>query len=454
MMPQVVARHDTVHVIWEQTLQDSKISYLQSTDNGETWGNVINLNEPGYIYCNYANLALTDNDIWVSWADNGNESIALTSSTNGSSWSSPIYKFTFDSQRFEYLSMSASVDTIFFAYKSQIRDSLGLAPYRFLRTPDGGHTWSNLFTIGYTHSGILSMELNHCQGDLLITVASAPDTALSGYHIIGYASSNSGQTWSDTMWISPRQWYTAQQPCLSCNNSSGQIAVGYMDYRYQQYAFYGDIFIRLSDPDPHQWGYEAQASNNHTAVSPAISFSETTICAVWSDRQYNAMGYDQLTFNRSYNMGESWEGEERLTNTPDNSWDPDIFYYDGKVYLVWYEELSGSSHGSDIYFMKYTPDSSDIIGTDTPIPSPFQISANPNPFNSAVSINIKADQPGTLNISDLLGRFVTELNFPKGASTIKWDATDKVGKAIRSGAYFLKPKGGSYRDIIKVMYLK
>jgi flagellar hook assembly protein FlgD len=46
------------------------------------------------------------------------------------------------------------------------------------------------------------------------------------------------------------------------------------------------------------------------------------------------------------------------------------------------------------------------------------------------------------------------MQFSKGTSTIKWDASDKNGKTLPSGAYFIKQKGGSYKDIIKVMYLK
>lgn len=97
--PQVVARHDTVHVVWEQTLGNlAQISYVRSIDNGNTWGNIINLTETGH-YGQYARLIVNNDKIWVSWLDNNLESIAIMSSTNGDSWNPPIYKYTIDSQR-------------------------------------------------------------------------------------------------------------------------------------------------------------------------------------------------------------------------------------------------------------------------------------------------------------------------------------------------------------------
>jgi hypothetical protein len=450
MMPQVVARHDTVHVVWEYDVNEAQICYIRSTDNGITWGNIINLTQSGHRGY-YPILTVTDSALWVSWLDNNSVSIAITSSTNGGIWGTPLYKYTIDSERWGGLCMAASGDTIFLTYMAWTRDSTGLRPFKFLRSPDGGYTWSNLVTIGHSFYDILGVRLAYGNGYLVLAASLAPGDG--GYHILGYTSSDFGQTWSDTIWLSPQIAATAQQPCIAHNSITGQFAVGYMDYRYQQYAFYGDIFIRLSVADPYQWDFETQATDEHMAKYPSISYYDNHIAVVWSDRKYLSTGYDEIFFNSSTDGGLTWVGAERLTFTPSWSFYPWIYGDSNVQHLVWYEN-DDSAHTRDIYYMKYTRDSSDIIKTDTPIPSSFQISAYPNPFNSTLSISITAEQQGTLNISDILGRFVTELNFPKGASTLKWDATDKDGKVIRSGAYFLKPKGGSYKDIIKVMYLK
>jgi hypothetical protein len=452
--PQMVVRNDTVHVMWSQTLTTGQISYMRSTDNGETWGNIINLPQSGHVG-HYPSMAITDSAIWICWLDNNLESFAITSTVNGENWTPPIYKYTIDSQRWSCNRMTAIGDTVFLIYLADTRDSTGLRPFKFLRSPDGGHTWSNLMTFAHLqeNAGLSRLTFSSCGGCLFFVLDPNIDSLSGGYHITGYTSYDKGNHWSVPLLISPAQQAWAILPCLSCNQETGQFAVGYMDYRYQQYAFYGDIFTRLLESDPYQLGYESQVTNEHKARYPSISFQGDQLIVVWSDGKYFSTGDDEIFFNSSSNGGITWNGVQRLTETPGTSANPWVFIDSNFYHVVWWE-YDYVDHTSDIYYMKYTPDSSDIINTDTPIPTTFKISAYPNPFNSTLSINITADQPGILNISDILGRFVTELNFPKGASTLKWDATDKDGKIIRSGAYFLKPKGGSSKDIVKVMYLK
>jgi hypothetical protein len=441
--------------MWSQALSAGQISYIRSTDNGLTWGNIINLTETGH-FGQYAHLIVNPNKIWISWMDNNLESIAIISSTNGDSWSAPIYKYTVDSQRWQSLGMTVNNDTIFIVYIATTRDSTGLKPFKALKSNDGGLTWSNLITFAHLQENvsISSQVLNYCCGNLIFALDPNIDSLGGGPHIVGYVSYDNGDHWSEPVLISPAQQAWALLPYPSCNQATTQLATGYMDYRYQVYAFYGDIFIRLLESDPQQLSYETQATNNHTAVSPSIYFYNTELGVVWADKRYSDLERDQLIFNRSTDAGISWSGETRLTETVNNSWDPNIYYNNRQILLTWREELSGTSHGRDLYFMKYTPDSSEILNTNNPKPSSFLLSAYPNPFNNTLSISINSENTGSIYISNILGRFINELKYPKGVSTIKWDATDKNGKALPSGAYFIKNKGGGYKDVLKVMYLK
>jgi hypothetical protein len=214
--PQVVARNDTVHIICEQAA--GAISYLRSTDNGETWSDIIDINEPGH-FGNNACFAIDSNSLWVSWMDNNSESIAITSSTNGEFWGRPIYKYTIDSQRWGGLCMAIKYDSIFIAYLATTPDSTGLLPYKFLQSPDGGHSWSNLFTINHLiqNGSVQRQLLNYCNGILLFISATQVDSLGEGPHIVGYLSYNNGIQWSAPILISPAQWHYAQWPCVSCN---------------------------------------------------------------------------------------------------------------------------------------------------------------------------------------------------------------------------------------------
>jgi hypothetical protein len=453
--PQVVARNDTVHVAWRQGGGvESKISYIRSADNGDSWGTIIDLTESGHSG-SFPNLVKTDERIWVGWKDD-NGAIALRSSQNGSAWNPPIYKYTIDSQRFTFLCIDASGDTLFVAYKTSLTDSTGLEPYRFLRSPDGGLTWSNLINIGHVpNNAAVSKEvISYCNGNLMLATDHNIDSLGGGVHITGYMSYDNGDHWSEPTLISPLQQAWSLLPSLSCNQNTFQMAIGYKDYRYQQYPFYGDIFIKSSTSDTTQWGEELQITNNHTAKQPSISFLGNSLVCVWMDRTYFSTGNDEIFFNSSNDGGVTWNGIQRLTNTPAMSTYPWVYNTNDMIHIVWYEDDTVGINSCDIYYMKYTPDSSDIINIDTPIPSSFQISAYPNPFNSTLSISIKAEEMGSIYITDILGRFVTKLKYSKGVSNLKWGAIDKDGKALPSGAYFIKNKGGSYNDMLKVMYLK
>ncbi len=253
--PQVVARHDTVHVVWEQTLGNlAQISYMRSTDNGLTWGNIINLTESAH-FGQYAHLIINDSKIWVSWMDNNLESIAMIASTNGDTWGQPIYKFTIDSQRWQSIGITTNLDTIYIVYIATTRDSTGLKPFKFLRSNDGGLTWSNPVVFAHLaeNASIYGHVLNYCGGNLIFVLDPGIDSLGGGQHIVGYLSNDNGDHWAEPILISPVQQEWALLPCISCNQTTYQLAVGYMDYRYQQYAFYGDIFIGISGDSASQW---------------------------------------------------------------------------------------------------------------------------------------------------------------------------------------------------------
>jgi len=450
--PQVVVRNDTVHVAWQQA--GGAVSYIRSTDNGYSWDTLIDLTEAGHTG-SFPNLVITNEKIWVGWMDN-NGAIALRSSPNGGAWNAPIYKYTVDSQRFTFLCLAVNADTIFISYMSFIDDSTGLMPFKFLRSPDGGQTWNNLITFAHLqqNAALTGHVLSFCGGNLIFVCDPDIDSLGGGPHITGYVSYDIGDHWTGPILISPAQQAWALLPSLSCNHDNYQLALGYKDYRYQQYPFYGDIFAKLSESDPNQWGEESQVTNNHMAKQPSISFSGNSLVCVWMDRTYFPAGDDEIFFNSSSDAGITWNGVQRLTNTPATSAYPCIYNNNDTIHVVWYEDDINGNQSLDIYYMKYTPDTSDIVDDENTKPSSFNLSAYPNPFNSTLLINIDAEESGSIYISDILGRFISELKYPKGVSSLKWLATDKSGKALPSGAYFIKNKGGGYNNVLKVMYLK
>lgn len=454
--PQVIARNDTVHVVWFRLSLDD-VSYMRSTDGGYTWGDLIVLSEPDH-QALYADLSLSDNGLLVSWQDDGpnnEETIAIRTSLDGSVWDDPIYVFTDNMNHFIRPASHVKGDSIFLAYGSQRPDTSGEEPIRFYYSYDYGVSWSDEVSIGYAPLGDpQDLLVKYCNGNLIVVWAGFVDTVHSGYHVIGYSSTDAGQSWSDSVWISPNSPYSAQHPCIACNEETGQIAVGYMDYRYQEYAFHGDIFIAISDDGGLTWPLEVMATENHAAWDPSIDFLGDTLVAVWSDRQFNEEGQHEIMFNRSNDGGMSWEGEYRLTYAMGQSYSPWISMDSSELFTVWWENGRESGYEAEIYFKKYTPDPTGVSAEEPISPSRFKLAAYPNPFNSNLSITIQSENRGELSIYDILGRIITEIEYISGSSRIQWDATDESGRNISTGIYLISPKGGDLRDAQKVIYLR
>lgn len=456
--PQVIARNDTVHVVWFQMVSNNigHVSYIRSTDGGQSWGSIINLNASGH-NGSYSNLNLAERGLLVSWFDNDTlqdiTSIGIRKSINGATWSAPSYVWTDNPNHFGNPVSAVKGDSIFLVYYSNRNDSTGLLPIRSMHSYNYGQTWSDEVTVGHPITTEQRIVLNYCGGILLAASACVPDSSHFGQlYIIGYRSTDAGRTWSDTIWISPYILYVAQNLCLSCNKATYQFIAGYMHDRYSIYAFHGDIFATISYDGGITWPNEYQATNNHTAWWPSVDYIGDTIVTCWSDMRYYSERWHEIVFNRSNNGGLSWQGEQRITNTPDESYDPWISFDNGKIHVAWREEVGGQE--SEIFYKNYTPDSTDAIeepGLSSP--SNFCLSAYPNPFNSTVAITISSNEPGILDIYDIQGRIVRQYPFEKGNQKIVWDAKATNSQPLTSGIYFIGRKG-EVKNTIKVVYMK
>jgi len=449
--PQVVARNDTVHVVWNQ--MGYYTSYIRSTDGGVTWDSLINLTEEGHIGI-YPDLSLSNNGLFVSWQDRDIfYTIGYSASEDGSTWSSPEYIYTDNLDDVFLPASSVKGDSIFITYWSLANDSTGMKPLRFLSSYDYGNIWNDEVTIGYPYSSQQVFLLKYCNGVLISVRAGGVENSNEYWHVVGHRSVDAGQTWSDMFWISPEDEILAQAPCFACNDETGGIAVGYLDHRYQEYAFHGDIFIAISTDGGQTWPREVQATFSHTAQSSDIDFISDTLIAVWSDRLYYEEGDHDIFYNRSNNGGLNWEYEERLINTPGLSTDPWTIAESGKVHLVWRDEDEG--YLSDIYYKNHTSDTTIIVRDEANIPESLELSAYPSPFNSSLSINIESLSAGTLQVYDILGRVVREYDYVRGKNLISWDACDNEGKPVSSGVYFIKQKGINPEiNIQKVVFLQ
>lgn len=449
--PQVIAQNDTIHVVW-QTDIGGYISYIRSSDGGETWDSLINISEEGHTVSR-VDFSLGENGLFVSWEDSDPLiMIAYSMSVDGSEWTPPTYLPT---DHIDDIFVPASAvlgDSIFIAYFSLERDSTGNKPIQFFSSYDYGQTWNDEVTVSYQYSTQQELILTRCGTNLLLAKSGFVDSLHSGYHIVGYRSDDGGQSWSDLIWISPEHWYSAQDFCTGCNDETGQLAVGYMDYRYQEYAFFGDIFVAISNDGGLTWPREVRSTQYPTATAPEVDFGGDTLVVVWSDRRFGSPDPREIFYNRSNDLGMTWIGEDRLTNDLYFSSEPWISFGDAKVHVVW--RNSDEFNGNDIYYKRFTPETTSIRDVDIQIPEDIILKTYPNPFNSSLKIMIEVNSSGVLGIYNILGELIKEYSYEESISGITWDAVDGDGKPVSAGVYFIKAKDGNNHITRKLVYLK
>ena len=94
------------------------------------------------------------------------------------------------------------------------------------------------------------------------------------------------------------------------------------------------------------------------------------------------------------------------------------------------------------------------------VPEAFALHQNyPNPFNPTTTINydIPESQIVSIMIYDVMGREVRTLinEFQEvGYRTIRWDATDNLGRSVSAGMYIYTIQAGDFRQVRKMVLLK
>ena len=94
------------------------------------------------------------------------------------------------------------------------------------------------------------------------------------------------------------------------------------------------------------------------------------------------------------------------------------------------------------------------------VPEAFALHQNyPNPFNPTTTINydMPESQIVSIMIYDVMGREVRTLinEFQEvGYRTIRWDATDNLGRSVSAGMYIYTIQAGDFRQVRKMVLLK
>lgn len=215
--------------------------------------------------------------------------------------------------------------------------------------------------------------------------------------------------------------------------------------------------LRINDDDPGdawQWfGTMSVAPNGR-------------IDAVWLDtRDYPGTYLSSLYYSNSFDGGQHWSANERLSDTfdPHIGWPQqnkmgDYFHMisdNSGAHLAWAATFNGEE---DVY---YGHIALDVVATDqVRADAPARLFQNsPNPFRERTAISYQVEAPGRvgIHIYNQMGQRVRTLSDrPHGAGnyTVQWDGRDEGESMLPGGVYYCEMwyenRGAAYRSMILV----
>jgi hypothetical protein len=400
LLPNFCRVGDTLHYIFtgEYDGEGPHVLYRQSTDLGNTWGQIRSISNP-LNWTRYASISHVSNNIVC----------LFTAGVNNTPYD----------------------DTIFI---------------KGVRSVDGGRTWSQPYRIWPEVNATYNMTLLQCNGRLHLIFGMPGPHALETAYI---NSDDEGLTWSDPIIISPIDPFAGQWPQANID-STGLLAVSWFDYKYGGGGggFYGDILMNISTDNGDTWTGEHRITYEQTSLTSAVVVDNPNIYVAYEDIREESRG--DIYFRWSSDVGGSWADEERVTNTEYlKSCSPALAISDHEglklIHLVWAQELAANGHVALFYEKEEVPTaiSEDPIKS---IPTQLSLFAYPNPFNSATTITLTGAEQAEIGIYDITGRLITTLYAVGGRAL--WDAS-----GCSSGLYFAR-LAGEKATTIKLVLVK
>jgi len=213
-------------------------------------------------------------------------------------------------------------------------------------------------------------------------------------------------------------------------------------------------FIALNTDSSYCWDYIFYNMYHHTGYSPDMILLEDNsyvVCAI-SDTNYylrdvylaKFVGNAELVWSREYNvLGlEGFYLNVRSTR-------------DGGFVMSGLTGVSDGPAGQSIFLIK--TDSLGYTDIEEPLidkPEQIQVSAYPNPFNSAVKIDFSGighNYINSMRIFNIKGKIIYSKTINKrDNSFILWEPS----VADVSGVYFIELQNGNNSFTIKALYLK
>lgn len=276
--PITVVNHDEskVNVVWSDRRDGNyEIYFNYSTDKGMSWSTDAMLSH-SQSYAWFPAISVLDQRVSVVWSDYrfGNwEIYFLQSSNGGASWGSE-QRLTANGSISTTPSIAIDSTGIYVVWCDS--DSDGIYKIYFIRSTNGGSTWSTETTL-INSSG--DTRFPHILANNSVLHLIWEDWRSGNAEIYYSRSTNSGVSWSSGVPLSPLDDIASSYPSVAVKGTN--LYVVWDDIRYGS----SEIFIRRSLDNGINWQPETEVTqqDGYDSWLPNIAATDSTVQVFWQD---------------------------------------------------------------------------------------------------------------------------------------------------------------------------
>ncbi|MBS4060702.1 MAG: carboxypeptidase regulatory-like domain-containing protein [Bacteroidetes bacterium] len=337
----LAADGNSLYLAWNQW---GDIMFRRSENDGLNWGNKLTLYSGIDYGANYPVVAASQGKVFIAYYRNtsGNSQIFMVRSTNNGQTFGNEIQVTNAIRGALVPQIAASGDTVVIAYEDR---DIGYKYQIFVTvSTNAGQTWSAPMQITNTTAGARWCNIALKNQSLYVLWNDQTGSSYNHLDLFFRKSDNFGQSWSAPLNISNNQAYNARLKTKVIDNSL------YVVVSANQDGLQSDIMLYRSHNLGDSWESPLNLSDNTGASSRPDVWVERNspgnhrIYTVWSDDTYSAD--DRAFLKYSIDHGFSWSDLIQFSqNTEDAAWPAVVARNDGakdNLYFAYYRPNDGT----------------------------------------------------------------------------------------------------------------
>ena len=414
-MPTISASGNNVYVVWHDGVSGdyNEIFFVRSTDNGATFYNPVNLSNSAETSDN-PQISASGNNVYITWqerisrsSDGGNSEIFFVKSTDGGSTFSSTVNVSNTSSQSSSFQMKTFGSNIYVVWRDSTDPVTGLI--YFAKSIDGGNTFSSPQNVDNSSEYSINPDLVVSGNNVYVTWTT--ELAGKGNQAYFAKSTDNGNTFSSPTNLSKNPTDTRSMQITASGNN---VYVLMTDAGTPS-----DIFLIKSTDSGNSFSTPINLSNTPSLDgNPRMVVSGSNIYATWNNNSPS-----DIFLIKSTDSGNSFSTPINLSNTSTHSAGASLDLSGNNLYVIWLEVLSSQNY--DIFFTVVSTQPDIIPPIVTP---PQNITVNLN-NTSIIPTPVTFSVTATDNVGVVTQSCTPSSGsaFPIGTTTVSCTATDKAG---------------------------